>query len=193
MPFEHDPIFLTTRTENTRTMNSSPNYHPMKIAIALIVALSLAIGTLLLVQSTIYAASGSTAADRPDWQDKNTIQNMYENYIDWVEYTDGLDTDFFEGNGDPAFMGEAFSVTAELLMHYDEQGWPSGDCAQDFLVFYRGSLDQYMHFYGAWYYNMTTSLGEPIDIEHIAEQYEMYEEYYSEDGISAKCWNKLDA
>jgi hypothetical protein len=137
----------------------------------------------------------STADARPNWQTKNTIQNMFENYMGWVEYTDAIEADLVDADIPLArdLTGELFSVTAELLKHFENSAYPTSQCAQDFYFLYTGALSQYMHFYGAWYYNFTTMTGEPIDTIHIAQEYGSFAEYYfTQDGISPECWAKLD-
>jgi len=154
-------------------------------------------GLLLATTLTVQAGteSGTTASDRPNWQTKNTIQNMFENYVEWVEYTDAIEDELAGASLTlaPDLYGELFSVTAELLKHFENSAYPTSECARNFYYVYTRGLGYYMHIYGAWYYNTTSLTGEPIDTKHIAQEYTTFSEFYfTGEGLSAECWSKLD-
>lgn len=158
------------------------------VVFAIIIAL---VATVIVVTGT---QASSTAPDRPDWQEKNTIQNMFENYVAWSEYTTGLDKELEEDNAPHTdLLGEAYSVSQEFIQHIIEQGWPSGSCAQDFYILLTDDVGYWSDVYIALYYNLTTLTGEPVDVDFLVQQGELFSEYYwTQDGISDKCWNKLD-
>lgn len=155
-------------------------------------------GLMLAATLTVQAGTefGTTASDRPDYQNKNTIQNMWENYDAWLEYTNGIDHDMTEATDIQDYAdlsGEAYSATHELMAHMNDQAYPSGACAQDFWFLFYNGLQHWANAYGATYYNTSTNVGQPIDIDNIINEQEMFTEYYSQEGtISNKCWAKLD-
>lgn len=162
-----------------------------------LMALSLASLLVLTLASSSLAATdrNGTAEDRPDWQRNNSAQNVFENHMAWLDYTNDIDAEFVETDDrDYAIelLGEAFSLSAEYMIHLDAF-YPSAKCANEFWHMSHAIVSEYAFVYGAMYYNLTAEVGEPIDVEALFEEVDVVQNYYTEYGISQKCWNKLDA
>jgi len=196
-------VQATNATVGSQTANlgQSHRYHSKRISSmrnsSRLTGLLLAFLITIISTISVFAAEyGSTAADRPNWQAPNTIQNMWENYTDWVEYTNEIDDEFINAN-DGILMadlaGEGFSVSAELFQHMENGNYPTGNCGQQFYSMYTRLLVNYTIIYSGLYYNLTTNVGEPIDIDFWLEYVGEWQTYFTEDGgIPEKCWNRLD-
>ena len=134
---------------------------------------------------------------QPDYQSGNTIQNMYENYIDWKNYTDALDAiwlaDDYDGDREYSaeLMGEALSASLNLITHYEENAYPTGTCAQDFYYHFNDMLGWYTLFYASAYHTLTAGVGETTDISFFLDEAAFAEDWFAEN-ISEKCLNKID-
>lgn len=194
-PFAKDYIFM----KGTPPMTTRQENLGKALAVVTLIIILLGVGLAVTTQAVDAALQGGTSDIRPVWQDKNTIQNQYENYTDWVAYTDAINEEMVEAS-DPGqraeLIGEALSVTAELLQHFESQTYPNGSCAQDFFWLHVTDMNYWVRFYSAWYLNTTTTVGEPIDTNHIVSEYGEWAEFAwntTKDGtITKKCWNRLD-
>ena len=181
--FEKD---INWMERNKRDMQSNPL--PRLFAIVVIVIGILAAGSTAVVNA---------ASDQPDYQNGNSIQNMFENYIAWKDYTDELDAVWLDEENpvDRPYMaeliGEAFSASASLLIHYENNAYPTGACAQDFYYHFNDIVTWYTLFYGSAYHTLTANVGEPIEFSTFLEEAGQAEEWMLQN-VSAKCWAKLD-
>ena len=206
-PFGKDILFMKGQ-DMTRSADKFVKYLTVVTLIIVLIGVGLAMTT-----GTASAAMQTSADDRPIlgppapndrpiWQDGNSPQNMYENYLAWTTYTNTLDAEVFASeNPDQArdLLGEAYSVTAELALHYETQPYPTSGCGRDHFWLWTTDINWFLRFYGALYYNTTADVGEPIDQDSIINGYGIWVEFaYDRDfksgetALSKKCWNKLD-
>lgn len=164
-------------------------------ALTVVVAAIILCGVLLALTTEIVGAAerGSTAADRPDWQEPNTLQNIYENHAAWADYTDAIDSELLEADFDLAIdlAGESFSVTMEFLQVVDEITITGSQCKEALWFASMSMGESAALIYASMYFNWTTSVGEPIDTDPLFEAYEFTQNYTISE-IPDKCWNKLD-
>ena len=190
---KHAVVRVARFEEDINWIERNKVNHSSRITPIVVIAIALALVASLFVVTDSFAADGSTALDRPDWQRNNNVQNIYENIQAWSDYTGDIDAEFFDTddtNYATQLVGEAYSVSMEFLIHLDQFA-PSGNCAFDFWYAGQRQAQVWANLYGALYYNLTAEVGEPIDWEPLFETANDTSEY-AVNLISEKCWNKLD-
>ena len=154
---------------------------------------------LLLVFATLAGGSSVSLAqsDYPDWQSPLTIQNIWENYQSWKDYTDQLDNEGLLADPLPDtallidLVGESFAITVDYLQFMDEQPFPTGECAQEFWYNLYTIPQQYALAYASFYHNFTADVGLSTDPIHWIDRAVDETDYYTTQ-MSNRCLNKLD-
>ena len=153
--------------------------------------------TLILIVVLSVATAQASDDERPDWQNQNTPQKLYENFMAWKNYTDELDAAGVlaeEPSVDELILntGEAYAISMDFIQHINSNAFPTGSCAIDFFLNFEDIVQNYANFYGGLHYQLTAMDTMAMDPFFWLDEAAMAEEWMVQ-STSAKCWNKLDA
>ena len=154
-------------------------------------SLALSLGSLLVLT----LASSSLAADgQPEYQQKATVQNIFENHVAYMNYTGTIDDEYIESEDFDLtvdLVGEAYSASLNYLQFLNGQT-PKNACQWDFWLMSESIVSEYAHMYGSMYFQLTAQVGEAVDFEFWVD-HAFANQDISLEMSDQKCWNKLDA
>jgi hypothetical protein len=161
--------------------------------------------------AVIFAQKTTDADHGPVWQEPNTIQNIYENRIAWQEYTDANDETMVAAldAGDRTYAaelaGDSLSVTMSFIQNTNRATLGSTrktvlsrlataaivECND--VMWYANEVigEGYAMFYAGFYYNLTSNVGDPIELDWLHEKTREGVDY-SLDAIPNRCFREID-
>lgn len=159
-----------------------------RLPATILIALSLVIA----IQTGVFAAG-----DQPDYQHNNNIQNIWENHLAWLDYTNDIDTEIADeattAERTMDLYGEALSASLNYMTHLNGFS-PEANCAWDFWYMTSRVTQEWTNFYAASFHFLAADVGQPANIEAILQNAIDTQLYFGEvlNWTEAKCINKLD-
>jgi len=108
----------------------------------------------------------------------------------WVEDTHLIGVEAKEADRTDVanLAGEAFSFSTEFLIFFSNQAYPAAGCDQTMYWAAINHVTNWSIIYAGIYYNLTTFVGEPVGIQSLTDDANLFEEFtFNQNEIFIDC------